>query len=155
MAQLPVLVCEENDAEKFVLKTLLARFDYRAIVVSSAEEAVAELKITKYAALFMDLGTAGTKGFDMVRRIRSGQTHPSLRVPIIALMERSAKTDFDSASAAGVEALLYKPFEAEELRRVLLRFVYNADRPNLKTLRALEVDNTDLYKEFKRDGTNN
>lgn len=37
-----------------------------------------------------------------------------------------------------------KPFEPEELRKLLLRWVYDPGHPNLKTLNPLPADQLDL-----------
>jgi two-component system, sensor histidine kinase and response regulator len=142
-----ILVIEDSPTEQQVISMLLSKFDYDTLAFSSAEEALTALGVAKYAAILMDLVLPGIDGFECATRIRRIELESGRRTPIIAI---SASTDSDiqeRCSAAGIDDHMHKPFDPEELRKMLLRYVYVPNQPNLKTLRPLPPDDLDLDLE--------
>jgi CheY-like chemotaxis protein len=135
-----VLVVEDNKTEQYALKVLLNKFDYGTQLVSSGEEAILALDTAVYAAILMDLQLPGMDGLECTRRIRALQLQSGTRTPIIALTASNDRADLDRSLAAGMDDFLSKPFEPEDLRKVLLRCVYDAKQPNLKTLSPLSPE---------------
>lgn len=133
-----ILIVEDNPIEQRVLKELLLRFDYDSLVASSGEEALVVLGATRFAAVLMDLTLPGMDGFECTSKIRKIESEQGYRTPIIALTARSLQKDCDACLAAGMDAYMSKPFEPEELRKMLLRHVYLQERPNLKLLGLLD-----------------
>jgi CheY-like chemotaxis protein len=130
-----ILVVEDNHTGKHVLKKLLQMFDYESHFVRSGEEALSALATTKYAAVLMELNLPGMDGCECTKRIRRMEFGANNKTPVIALTGRTAKSDCPCAIKAGMNDYLSKPFEPEELRKVLLRHVYDAKYPNLKVVR--------------------
>jgi len=129
-----ILVVEDNETEQYVLKQLLERYDYNVHVVSSGEEALTSIALTKFAAVLMDLTLPGMDGYDCTRQIRRLELEFDRHTSIIALTGRAEKTDEDACRASGMDDYMSKPFEPEELRKRLLRWVYDSTNPNLKVL---------------------
>jgi len=131
-----ILVVEDNETEQYLLRILLEKFDYNVEIISSGEKALEALSGGKrYAAVLMDITLPGIDGCECVRRMR--QLKSSARTPVIALTSRSEPEDRKTALQSGMDDYLQKPFDPEELRKLLLRYVYDASKPNLKTLRPL------------------
>jgi len=131
-----ILVVEDKQADQFVLKALLSRFDYEGLFVSSAEEALQILESTPVAALLLDISLPGMSGYSCAREIRVRELKSNRRLPIIAVTASAEKEDRAACIQAGFDDYLAKPFDPEELRRILLRWTYSADKPNLKLLRG-------------------
>lgn len=129
-----ILVVEDDETGRYVLKQLMERFDYDAHLVSSGEEALAAMKMTKYACVLLDIVLPGIDGFECARRLRQKGN----KTPVIALSGRVDPIDRKTALAAGVNDFLSKPFEPEELRKILLRHVYDAKHPNLKVITPIK-----------------
>jgi CheY-like chemotaxis protein len=130
-----ILVVEDNKTGRYVLKQLLEKFDYDSHLVSSAEEALAAMDLAEYACVLMDIGLPGIDGYACTKQIRLIELKTGRkRTPVIALTGRTDQSDREAANAAGMDDFLSKPFSAEELRKVLLRHVYEAARSNLKVL---------------------
>jgi CheY-like chemotaxis protein len=134
MARVTVLIVEDNRTEQHALKALLEQFDYDADAVSSGEDAVNSMAVREYAAVLMDISLPGMDGYDCTKRIREIELERGLRTPIIALTARSEQEDRDAAIAADMDDYMSKPFDPEELRRVLLRWLYDPRNPNVKIL---------------------
>lgn len=129
-----ILVVEDNQNEQFTLKELLQRFDYEAHVVANCEEALAAMSKHNYSGILMDITLPGKDGYECTREIRKIHQHKSRRIPIIALTARCSKTDQQACLCAGMDDYMSKPFNPEDLRKMLLRHIYVPERPNLKLL---------------------
>jgi CheY-like chemotaxis protein len=135
-----ILAVEDNETEQFVLKELLRKFDYDCHMVATGEEAITALGVAKYSAILMDINLPGIDGYECTRRIRLTEIESGRRTPIIVLTGRARESDHAQALEAGTDDWMSKPFEPEDLRRMLLRWVYDPNHPNLKTLRPLSSD---------------
>lgn len=135
-----ILVIEDNPIEQFVLKQLVEKFDYEAHVVFSGEEAIATIEAENFSAILLDLTLPGIDGLECARRIRQMESPSMLRLPIIAITARAELNDRIACEMAGIDDYLSKPFDPEELRKMLLRHLYQPNQPNLKILRRLEPE---------------
>lgn len=135
-----ILVVEDNQTEQYVLEQLVRKFDYDVHVVASAEEALTAFSLTKYAAVLMDISLPGMDGYECTRRLRRIELEIGRRTPVIALTARAEQCDRDAAADAGMDDWVSKPFEPDDLRKMLLRYVYDSANPNLKTLPQFPAD---------------
>jgi CheY-like chemotaxis protein len=140
MATPTLLIVEDNEHEQYALAQLVQRFDYETKVVSSGEEALLAVSAGRFAAVLLDLTLPQMDGFECAKRIREMEKPSQQHTPIIALTGRATPADRQACLAAGMDDYLSKPFEPEALRRILLRWLYQANRPNLKVLRPLEQE---------------
>lgn len=135
-----ILVVEDNATEQFVLKQLIERFDFEAQIVLSGEEALDSIEKTKFSAILLDLTLPGMDGLECARRIRQMESSTLDHTPIIAITARAQPSDRMACEVAGIDDYLCKPFDPEELRKMLLRHLYQPNKPNLKILRRLEPE---------------
>jgi CheY-like chemotaxis protein len=70
-------------------------------------------------------------------------------MPIIGLTSHTGSEAEEACYKSGMDDYLTKPFDPEHLRKVLLRWVYQPSRPNLKLLQGFHVDD----QEFKGYGS--
>jgi CheY-like chemotaxis protein len=135
-----ILVVEHNETEQFVLKELLRKFDYDSHMVATGEEAITALGLAQYSAILMNITLPGIDGYECTRRIRLMELKSGRRTPILALTARARQRDHDASKDAGTDDWMSKPFEPEDLRKMLLRYVYDPSNPNLKTLGPLSTE---------------
>lgn len=143
MATSTILVVEDDEDEQVALRQLLERFDYVVHVASSGEEALSAYALAPFAAILMDIGLSGMDGFECTRALRQLDAKGNLNTPIIALTGRSQPEDRARCVKAGMDDYLSKPVDPEQLRRVLLRWVYQSDQPNLKLLNSYTATSTE------------
>jgi CheY-like chemotaxis protein len=129
-----ILVVEDNQTEQYVLRLLLESFDYNVGGVVSGEEALNAFALGKYVAVLMDLTLPGMDGFECTRQIRRMELESGNRTPIIALTARAQQSDHAACLEADMDDYMSKPFDPEELRKMLIRHVYVPNRPNLKVM---------------------
>ncbi len=120
-----ILVVEDSLTEQFVLRHLLQKFGYRAVIANSAEEALAffESGEETFAAVLMDLTLPGFSGFVCAKQIRQMEAGTNVHTPIIALTGRTEQSARDQAREVGMDAYFVKPYEKEELRTVLAQYI--------------------------------
>lgn len=135
MSVATLLSVEDNPTQQYVLKQLCESFDYEVHFVASGEDAISALGVSQYAAVLMDITLPGIDGFECARRIREQEKRTMVaRTPIIAVTARAFEEDRKACYDAGMDDYLSKPFKPDSLRRILLKWVYQPDKPNMKLL---------------------
>jgi two-component system, chemotaxis family, chemotaxis protein CheY len=107
-----VLIVEDNDDVRTVMKTLLELERYRAVTVGDGEEALQVLRGGLNPGLILlDLAMPGKDGFQF--RAEQLQDPKLARIPVV-VYSGAGNVD-EKAAALGIKAFLHKPIEIEEL----------------------------------------
>lgn len=110
-----VLAAEDNLVFQSMLKTMLTRWGYEAVMARDGNEAsniLAGKDAPRLAVL--DWMMPGIDGVEICRRIRSANREPY--VYILLLTARTESQDLIEGMDAGADDYLTKPFNAQELR---------------------------------------
>jgi CheY-like chemotaxis protein len=129
-----LLIIEDNLAQQLVYRQLCEIFDCAAVFCSSGEDALEAVALARYAAVLVDLKLPGIDGVETVRRLRQFEGITGHRTSIIALTASNRAEDEKALRHAGVDDFMTKPFVIDDFRKLLLRQIYNSERPNLKLL---------------------
>jgi diguanylate cyclase (GGDEF)-like protein len=113
-----VLVVDDNPINCMVAEAMLDEAGCEFEVVNSGEEAVARVKTKTFALIFMDIQMPGISGVEATVQIRQ-QEADDVRVPISALTANALKGDKEEYLAAGMDDYLSKPFELDDLKEIL------------------------------------
>jgi DNA-binding response OmpR family regulator len=121
-----LLVVEDEADLLGALRTGLARSGYAVDTAANGAEALEKLSVTAYDLMLLDLNLPDADGFDLTRRIRSGEIDgPSGRdVRILMLTARSGLAARVTGLDLGADDYVVKPFALAELLariRALLR----------------------------------
>lgn len=121
-AQRPlVLIAEDHEDTRSMLKTLLAINGYDFTEAADGEEAVRLAKEFRPDLILMDGGLPRLDGFAATRRIR--QSGPCDRVPIIFLSGHAEPSFIGRAREAGCDEYIVKPIDLDELDSVMKRYL--------------------------------
>lgn len=132
-----VLVVDDEDTIRKLLKSRLERDGQDVIVVNDAEAAQKEVeKDPRIGVLITDLKMPGKDGFELMRDVR--ETHKSVRV--IVITGHGEKAAAVQALRYGAADYLEKPFDMDELSHAVQRAI----RENL-----LERDNEELVDRME------
>ncbi|BAI71318.1 two-component hybrid sensor and regulator [Azospirillum sp. B510] len=125
-----ILVAEDNPVNRKVLLMQLQALGYAAEMAPGGAEALAALDAMRqgrrrYALLLTDVQMPEIDGFELTRRIRSGEApaDTGTRLPIIAITANAAPADIESYLAAGMDDVLSKPLELSQLAATLARWM--------------------------------
>ena len=121
-----ILVVEDNEVNRRVIETLLAKRGYAVESAANGREA-ADLAARAYGRpdlVLMDCQMPEMNGFEATERIRAwekeqGQPH----LPIVALTAGAFAEDRDHCFAAGMDDFLAKPVDIEQLLDTLERWL--------------------------------
>jgi PAS domain S-box-containing protein len=116
---LRVLVVEDDEDTRDLLKTILERCGAHVTALSSAYEALTEIQKESFEVLVSDIGMAGENGYELIRKIRALEPEKGGLIPAVALTAYAAAPDRRQALLAGFQTHLAKPVEADELLAVI------------------------------------
>jgi two-component system cell cycle response regulator len=138
-----ILAAEDNPVFQSVLRSMLTKWGYDAIVVQNGNEAWEVLRSPDAPRLaILDWMMPGMDGVEVCRRVRA-----DLREPYIYLLLLTARTeaqDLVNGMEAGADDYLTKPFNAQELRVRLRagRRIIDLQEQLMLTREALRVQAT-------------
>jgi len=137
-----LLVVEDDPVQQKVILILTEKFGFLAVVVNTGQEALSALSAcnTGFDVILMDWKMPDMDGIECTRRIRQLERAKSAHTPIIAVTAYAMESDRKICMEAGMDDYLSKPFSADDFRRVLLKWAYNAARPNLRLLPGSKDD---------------
>ena len=116
-----LLVVEDFEDSRFMLRRLLEIAGYSVLEASDGEQAV-ELAVQKRPALIlMDLSLPKLDGLAATRKIRRHQTMG--KVPIVAVSAHDAPESRIEALEAGCDEYVTKPIDFDNLNALLKRFL--------------------------------
>jgi PAS domain S-box-containing protein len=118
-----VLVVEDDDETRDLLKTLMTLAGAQTITAVSAVEALAVLIKNRPDILICDIGLPVEDGYSLIRKIRSRSAAEGGRIPAVALTAFARTEDRTRALRAGFQSHLAKPAEPSELLAVVAALV--------------------------------
>ncbi len=118
----PILVVEDNDANRILALRLLERLGYAAAAARNGREAVEALAQDRYSVVLMDCQMAEMDGFEAARAIRQAEAAGGERLPIIAMTASATERDRQTCLEAGMDDFIAKPVMIEVLGEALARW---------------------------------
>lgn len=110
------LIIDDNDINQLILGEMLNVLDLTYVSVSSAEIGLQVLQQQTFDVVFMDIHMPDIGGIEATRRIRSQRIQ---QPHIIGLTANAALAMKENALSAGMDAYLTKPFDLDDIQRVL------------------------------------
>jgi two-component system cell cycle response regulator DivK len=108
-----ILVVEDQEDNRQILRDLLANAGYRLTEAENGEQALAAAEQQPPDLILMDIQLPVLDGYEATRRIKA---NPSLRtIPIIAVTSYALSGDEDKARAAGCDDFVPKPYSPRQL----------------------------------------
>jgi two-component system phosphate regulon response regulator OmpR len=108
-----LLVVDDDDRIRALLKEYLARAGFRVTVAADAAAARRILETLDFDLLVFDVMMPGEDGFSLTRWVRGG-AH-SRQTPVLMLTARDSSGDRIEGLSLGADDYLAKPFEPQEL----------------------------------------
>ncbi len=117
-----ILVVEDNDMNRKVIKGLLANEGHTLIMAANGLEAIDACRNQSPDLIFMDIKMEGLSGIETTKKIRLDPDPKIARTPIIALTGNVTLEDVQIFFEAGMNGFVAKPINVEQLKDTL----YNA-----------------------------
>lgn len=110
--------------DSVVMQNLVKRAledDYQVLVADNAVDALSMIYHEPIAVLLLDVSMPGIDGLELCRTVRNLPHFQNL--PIVMLTARDGLFDKVQGRLAGATEYLTKPFDAEQLRQVVGKFI--------------------------------
>lgn len=130
-----ILLVEDNLVNQDLAVEMLGYFGCRVDAVANGLEAIDAYLHTRYDLIFMDGQMPVMDGYEATRRIRQDEAaasdgEPPLHTTIIAMTGHALATDRETCLNAGMDDYLAKPFNMQQLKTVLNRWLPKQDFQN-------------------------
>jgi PAS domain S-box-containing protein len=116
---LRVLVVDDEQDARHLLKTVLESQGAEVVAVGSAREALASLARSMPDVLISDIGMPDEDGFALIRQVRAREAVQGGMIPAAAVSAYVGEENRRQALAAGFQLHVAKPIDPEELIEVV------------------------------------
>jgi signal transduction histidine kinase/AmiR/NasT family two-component response regulator len=115
-----ILAAEDNAINQLILRALLEPLGAELVMVGDGAEAIETFRANRFDLILMDIQMPGTDGLAATRAIRRAEAAEArARTPIVALSANVMAHQTSEYRAAGMDAVVGKPYEAETLWAVI------------------------------------
>jgi len=115
-----VLLVEDNEMNVFVAKSFLQKWGAEIDVAENGVEALEKIDPKRHNIVLMDMHMPEMDGYEAAKKLRE----MGVTIPIIALTASvPKKNEEDKIAAAGMNDIIIKPFDPQDLLRKLLHYL--------------------------------
>ena len=108
-----ILVVEDQEDNRQILRDLLASVDYEMVEAENGEQALTAVTEHKPDLILMDIQMPVMDGYEATRRIKADPTLNG--IPIIAVTSYALSGDEQKARAAGCDDYIAKPYSPRQM----------------------------------------
>ena len=114
-----ILIVEDVTVNQIIAKSMLESMGLNCDLASDGKMAVEKCLHNKYDLVFMDCRMPNMDGYEATKIIRKQQKDSDYHLPIIALTANVTEDDRIKCIESGMDEILHKPFQANELEGAL------------------------------------
>jgi two-component system, sensor histidine kinase and response regulator len=118
---LHILLVEDNVVNQRLTVWMLQKWGHSVVVAGSGKAALAALARETFALVLMDVQMSDMDGLTTTAAIRAQEQATGAHVPIVALTAHAMQEDREQCLAAGMDAYLSKPLQAQQLAQLIDR----------------------------------
>ncbi len=130
MENLSILIVEDNEINRKVLKGMLSQDYYDVLLCDSAEKCLKLIQEVPIDIIMMDINLPGMSGLEATRHIRALDAPIFKTLPIIAITGNVGSDDIERIHQAGMNDHIPKPIDYEKLNRILRETSTNKANPD-------------------------
>ncbi len=116
-----VMVVEDNEKNRKLVRVVLKSKGYNVIEATTGEEALNILKNQKPNIILMDIQLPGIDGLTLIKQIKADAA--TKEIPIIAVTAYAMKGDEQKILDTGCEAYMSKPINTQELPLTIEKYI--------------------------------
>jgi CheY-like chemotaxis protein len=118
---LQVLLVEDHPINQMLATTLLKKWGHSVVLAKNGQEAVNLFGTQDWDIVLMDMQMPVMGGLEATRLIRAAE-RLGRHTPILAMTANAMEADRQACMAAGMDDHLAKPFNAQSLQALLVRY---------------------------------
>tara|TARA_B100000674_G_scaffold147753_1_gene116915 strand:- start:29 stop:706 length:678 start_codon:yes stop_codon:yes gene_type:complete len=138
-----ILVVDDDDGIRSLVKKYLNENNYLVTTASSAEDASEKIKIIKFDMIILDIMMPGKSGLEFIK-----ENKKKLQTPIILLTAKGEAEERIKGLEIGADDYLPKPFEPKELILRIQNIINKTKRIDQKRIVNFENVQIDLNKQI-------
>jgi CheY-like chemotaxis protein len=118
---LKILIAEDNEVNRIVLKKMIEKLGYNSTLVQNGEEAIEAFRRYPYDIIFMDIQMPlldGIQAANLIKETQSDKKSPF----IVAVTAHAVKGDREKYLAAGMDEYVSKPVQLAEVSAIIEKF---------------------------------
>jgi signal transduction histidine kinase/DNA-binding NarL/FixJ family response regulator len=124
-----ILVAEDNEPNKELIRMVLERYGFSVTIVSNGQEAYDAAMKNRYDLILMDEQMPIMNGYDATEKILAFEKeHHLIHTPIVSLTANVLKGSRERAFAHGYDAFLGKPIILKEIEDLFERYFTKSNR---------------------------
>ncbi len=139
--KLHILVVDDDDRIRSLLKDYLSENNYIVSTAENAEQAEIKLDYIKFDVIILDVMMPGQNGYDLTKKIKK-----KIKVPVILLTAKGEPENRIKGLELGADDYLSKPFEPKELLLRLKNIIKNSIKINTNLKYSVGTAQIDLNK---------
>lgn len=116
-----ILVVEDNDRNRRLIKILLESKGYEVIEAVTGEDALSYLRKERPDVILIDIQLPKMDGLTLTRKLKEQQETKD--IPVIAVTAYAMKGDRERVLEAGCDAYISKPVDTRELPQIIAKFI--------------------------------
>ena len=136
-----ILVVDDDDGIRQLVKEYLNQKDYLVTTAKNAEDALKRIKIIKFDLIVLDIMMPGKTGLEFTNENKS-----KIDTPILLLTAKGEASDRIEGLEVGADDYLAKPFEPKELLLRIKNIISKSNQINLKDINKIGKAKVDLNK---------
>jgi CheY-like chemotaxis protein len=121
-----ILVVDDDPDIRQLLQDRLRAKGYRAQSVADGVQALEAVRAETFEGMILDIGLPSMDGMDVLRQIRKWDQ----QIPIVMVTASGSKELAVRAISMGAQAYLLKPFDVDELQRIVEYWFRPLERPS-------------------------
>ena len=138
-----ILVVDDDDGIRSLVKKYLNENNYLASTAMSAEDATEKIKLIKFDLIILDIMMPGESGLDFIKNNKK-----KIDTPIILLTAKGETNERIQGLEIGADDYLPKPFEPKELILRIQNIINKTKEKNQKRVITFENIKIDLNKQI-------
>jgi len=138
-----ILVVDDDDGIRILVKKYLNENNYLVTTASSAEDALEKIKIIKFDLIILDIMMPGKSGLEFIK-----ENQKKLDTPIILLTAKGEANERIEGLEIGADDYLPKPFEPKELLLRIKNIIEKTKKSDQKRVIQFENIKIDLNKQI-------
>ncbi len=138
-----ILVVDDDDGIRSLVKKYLNENEYLITTADSAEDAIEKIEIIKFDLIILDIMMPGKSGLEFIQ-----ENKVKLYTPIILLTAKGMADERVEGLEIGADDYLPKPFEPKELLLRIKNILDKTKKNDLKRVIEFENIKIDLNKQL-------
>ena len=138
-----ILVVDDDEGIRLLVKKFLNEKNYLVTTASSAEDASEKIKIIKFDLIILDIMMPGKSGLDFLNEYKK-----NINTPVILLTAKGEPNERIEGLEMGADDYLPKPFEPKELILRINNIINKTKKNNIKRIIQFQNVKIDLNKQI-------